>query len=139
MDLILLYPLDQMGELVSLRPKVVLRENQILPLAGSDLGLHPELSDLRDLYNENRFQIIQNVGYPDQNFSHFRSTDIWMSGSSADTIESTGWMGRHLTEVFPDYPSAYPDNDMEGPFVCGNRIWLIPVVSRCKWFNERDS
>lgn len=108
-------PLDRMGELVHLRPKVVLRDSDILRLPGAQVGLHKELFGLKDLYAENRLQIIQNVGYPEQNFSHFRSTDIWMSGSDANTIESTGWMGRQLTEAYPDYPAAYPSDDMQDP------------------------
>lgn len=108
-------PLNYMSELNSVRPRVVLDENDILPLAQSEVGFHPALSGLKDLYSENRLQIIQNVGYDNPNFSHFRSTDIWVSGSDADQIIDTGWMGRHLETQYPEYPESYPTNDMQDP------------------------
>ena len=108
-------PLDRMSELNALRPRVVLKENDLNPLRGSDVGLHPKLVDLKDLYNEGRLQVIQNVGYPNQNFSHFRSTDIWMSGSDADEVVNSGWMGRKLQLDHPDFPEAYPTGDMKDP------------------------
>ena len=55
------------------------------------MGLHPALAPLQTLYNENKVAIIQNVGYPNQNFSHFRSTDIWLSGTDANVYESSGY------------------------------------------------
>ena len=108
-------PLDRMSELNSVRPRVVLEESELLPLAQSEVGLHPSMLKLSRLYEENRFQIIQNVGYPEQNFSHFRSTDIWMSGSDANEVVASGWMGRNLEQTFPGYPEGYPNDDLKDP------------------------
>ena len=108
-------PLNRMSELNSVRSRVVLNENEILPLAQSEVGLHPVMGDLKALYDENKFQIIQNVGYDNPDFSHFRSTDIWMSGSDANQVVGSGWMGRHLENTFPGYPEAFPSADMEDP------------------------
>ena len=96
------YKLRQSGE-------VFIKPEEVLPLKGSStMGLHPALAPLQTLYNENKVAIIQNVGYPNQNFSHFRSTDIWLSGTDANVYESSGWYGRFLEEVYPDYPDVLP-------------------------------
>ncbi len=108
-------PLDQLSALNKVRPHVVLPENSLLQLDRSEVGLHPALEGLKSLYDEDRLQIIQNVGYPDQNYSHFRSADIWMSGSDADELVNSGWTGRFLNETFPGYPDSYPNEDMTDP------------------------
>lgn len=108
-------PLDYLSELNAVRPHVILNENDLLNLPQSSVALHPSLTSMRDLYNENRLQIIQNVGYPEQNYSHFRSSDIWMSASDSDQLVSSGWAGRHLFTEFPGYPDAYPNEDMQDP------------------------
>ena len=77
-------PLDQMTALSNARPHVILPENKIVSLNSSDLGLHPALSDFKTLFNEDRLKIIQNVGYPTPDFSHFRSMDIWQSASDSN-------------------------------------------------------
>ena len=77
-----LIPLDQYQNLTKARPDVILPENKVLPLNGIDgTGLHPSMSKMKNMYDEGKMRIIQSVGYPNQNYSHFRSTDIWMSGS----------------------------------------------------------
>jgi uncharacterized protein (DUF1501 family) len=72
------------------------------------LGLHPNLAPLAELYGEKKVAIVQNVGYPNQNLSHFRSTDIWLTGSDADVYWSSGWYGRYLEEKYPTYPDVLP-------------------------------
>jgi uncharacterized protein (DUF1501 family) len=52
--------------------------------------------------------VIQGVGYPSMNLSHFRGTDIWFSGSSADDVIATGWLARFLESVYPDFPEIEP-------------------------------
>lgn len=108
-------PLDQLSKLNTARPHVILPDNSLLYLKDSEVALHPALSGLQSLYNESRLQVIQNVGYPEQNYSHFRSTDIWMSGSDADVLVNSGWTGRYLGESFPGYPDAFPNVDMPDP------------------------
>ncbi len=108
-------PLDQLSNLNSSRPLVALPDASLLRLEGTNVGLHPSLVEFKELFDENRLQIIQNVGYPDQNFSHFRSTDIWMSGSSSDELVTSGWAGRYLDEEFPGYPFDYPNESMTDP------------------------
>ncbi len=108
-------PLDMMSVLNKVRPHVILPENKLLPLSGTNAALHPELSGLHSLFNENRLRIVQSVGYPDQNYSHFRSTDIWMSGSDSDELVTSGWTGRYLNQKFPGYPDGYPNTSFPDP------------------------
>lgn len=81
----------------------------VLPLHDdSTLGLHPSFAPLHTLYGEGKMAIVQNVGYPNHNLSHFRSTDIWLSASDADRYDTSGWYARYLEEKYPDYPSRLP-------------------------------
>lgn len=66
----------------------------VLPLE-NDLGLAPGLAALRPLYDGGRLGIIQGLGYPNPSRSHFRSMEIWQTGSPT-TYERTGWLGRYL-------------------------------------------
>ncbi|MFZ4514908.1 MAG: DUF1501 domain-containing protein [Acidimicrobiia bacterium] len=73
--------------------------NEVLPLTDG-LGLHPELTGLKALWDAGSLAIINGVGYPQPNRSHFRSMDIWQSGVP-DRQEATGWLGRWLDAQSP--------------------------------------
>jgi uncharacterized protein (DUF1501 family) len=120
-------PIDQYDRLYNGRSNVILPENSLLPLTGSPtLGLHPALQGFRSLYDEGKLRIVQNVGYPDQSYSHFRSTDIWMSGAGADEYFPSGWAGRYLAYEYPNFPADYPNPDMPHPLAVeiGNSMSL---------------
>jgi len=68
--------------------------DQVLAL-GAGLGLHPNLKELKGLWDSQRLAIVRGVGYPNANRSHFRSMDIWQSGVPDDQVV-TGWVGRWL-------------------------------------------
>ena len=108
-------PLDQMSALNEVRPQVVLPESKILKLKGESVGLHPSLTTFKDMFDDGRLKIVQNVGYPDPNFSHFRSTDIWMSASGSDRVVETGWAGRYLNYEYPNFPNDFPNATMPDP------------------------
>ena len=108
-------PLNQMSNLNTARPHVILPDNKIINLGEKDLGLHPELSGFKSLFDEKRLKIIQNVGYETPNFSHFRSTDIWESASDYDKTILSGWLGRYLESQHPLYPKEYPNNQYPDP------------------------
>lgn len=63
---------------------------------GDKFGFHPKLEGLRELYDKGMVSIINSVGYPNPNRSHFRSMDIWHTGSDSNEYLSTGWLGRYL-------------------------------------------
>jgi len=77
------------------RPKLGLTRQEILEL-DDEQGLHPSLKGLRELYDEGNLSIINSVGYPNPNRSHFRSMDIWQSASASDQYLQSGWIGRYL-------------------------------------------
>lgn len=108
-------PLSYGSELNKVRPHVILPDNKVLKVEGTDFAFHPALADLKALYQERRLQVVQSVGYPNQNFSHFRSTDIWMSASDADKLVTSGWSGRYLESLHPGYPEEYPNTANPDP------------------------
>ena len=77
------------------RPRIGLPEAKILRL-NSDLGLHGSLTGFKDLYDAGRLAIVQGVGYPNPNRSHFRSTEIWQTASDSSRFERYGWLGRYF-------------------------------------------
>ena len=109
-----LIPLDMYDNLVKVRPKVVLPENKIISL--TDLqGLHPSMEKIKELYNEEKMMFLQNIGYPTPNLSHFRSKEIVLSASDSQTVISSGWFGRYLDTLHPDYPDDYPSETNPHP------------------------
>lgn len=109
-----LIPLDQYDNLMIQRPNIILPENQLLGLNATN-ALHPVMTGMADMFADGKLSILQNVGYPDQNRSHFRSTDIWSTGLM-DPAGTTGWLGRHLDHNFPNYPDDYPNATYPDPF-----------------------
>ena len=110
----MVFPRDQYPELVVQRSNILVPENQILPLT-TDVGLHPKMTGMQTLFNEGKLSVIQNVGYPEPNRSHFRSMDIWTTGA-LDINQTSGWLGRYFDSAYPNFPDAYPNVDYPDPF-----------------------
>lgn len=96
-------PLNQDSAYMNARPNIALPLNEALVLRDG-VGLHPTMTGMKDLYDQGRLTVVQGVSYPNPNLSHFRATDIWLTGSDSDVTLSSGWLGRYLEEEFPDYP-----------------------------------
>jgi uncharacterized protein (DUF1501 family) len=77
------------------RPTLAIPKGQAFKLA-DQVGLHPQMKDLADLFHDGRLAIVQGVGYPDPDRSHFRSMEIWHTASVASPAPTTGWLGRYL-------------------------------------------
>jgi uncharacterized protein (DUF1501 family) len=77
----------------ALRPTLRVREADLLALSG-ELGLRRELRGLQELFDRGHVAIVQGVGYPGPDRSHFRSTDIWHAASLTPETTPTGWIGR---------------------------------------------
>lgn len=75
------------------RPNLGLHTSDILKL-NDDVGLHPSLTGFKELYDSGSLAVIQGVGYPNPNRSHFRSTEIWQTASDSGRFEKYGWLGR---------------------------------------------
>ena len=77
------------------RKNIALKENEILKIS-DEVGLHKSLEPLHNLYEKGFVSIINNVGYPNPNLSHFRATDIWQTASDSNQFLQNGWVGRYL-------------------------------------------
>lgn len=78
-----------------MRPMIGIKPEQTLKI-NDQLALHPRLTHLRGLYDEGRMGIVQGVGYPNPNRSHFRSTEIWQTAVDENKTSTTGWLGRYF-------------------------------------------
>jgi uncharacterized protein (DUF1501 family) len=108
--------LDKYNTLAAARGPLLIPDSKGLALDGQTaVRLHPALTGFRDLYNDGKLTIVQGVGYPDQNFSHFRSMDIWMTGADTEQFLLTGWLGRYLNLEHPNFPTGYPNSTMPDP------------------------
>jgi len=107
-------PLDQYANLMIHRPGIILPQNQILSVT-PEVGFHPQMQGMKGLFDQGKLSVVQNVGYPEQNRSHFRSMDIWTSGS-LDVSETRGWLGRYFDSYNPNYPTGYPNVTYPDPF-----------------------
>jgi uncharacterized protein (DUF1501 family) len=107
-------PLDQYDNLKVVRANMLMDQNQVLKL-NTETGIHPAMNKMADLYKDGKMSVIQGVGYPKFNFSHFRATDIWMTGSDADKNVDSGWASRYLNYEYPNFPVGYPNTNMPDP------------------------
>lgn len=112
-------PVDQYAalSLPAIRQRILLPENKLLKLGGTNdaTALHPAMNRMYDLYNQGKLSVIQSVGYPRFNYSHFRATDIMMTGSDSTEFLYSGWAGRYLAYEYPNYPVGFPNGDMPDP------------------------
>ena len=77
------------------RPRLRLSADQVLKI-DNHIALSPKLNGLKSLYDDGHVAIVQGVGYPNPNRSHFRSTEIWQTASDADRTVSDGWLARYF-------------------------------------------
>jgi uncharacterized protein (DUF1501 family) len=83
------------GEYYRARPGIGIREQDCLKLSGADgVGLHPAMGPIKELYDDGLCGIVQGVGYPNPNRSHFKSMDIWHTADTSATGD--GWLGRYF-------------------------------------------
>jgi uncharacterized protein (DUF1501 family) len=108
-------PKDQFSAMSQLRSNIMIPEGSVLTIEDK-VGLHPSMTLLKDMYSDGKMGIIQGVAYPNQDRSHFRSSDIWTSGSGSTEYVSTGWLGRYFYNDHPNYPEGYPNTEFDAPF-----------------------
>ncbi len=77
------------------RPKLGITKDKVLSLT-DEVGLNPALISLKELYDDGSLGILNSVGYPNPDRSHFRSMDIWQTASNSNEYTTTGWIGRYL-------------------------------------------
>jgi hypothetical protein len=76
-----------------------------------EAGINPSLSYFKELFDNGELSVMNNVGYPNPDKSHFRSMDIWQSASRSDEFLDTGWLGRFLDEEC--YRCEHPTQALE--------------------------
>lgn len=98
-------------EYYRLRPSIGIPKNDAIRLTDT-LGLNPHLQPLYPLWEQGKMGVIQGVGYENADLSHFRSMDIWQSGSDSDEFLTTGWLGRFLDEKNPNFLDQPPEDPL---------------------------
>lgn len=88
------------------RPDLGVSKTEVLPVS-DDLGFNPALQSLRSIFDQGQMSIINNVGYPNPDRSHFRSMDIWHTASESTEYLNSGWIGRYLDSNCQGCQSPY--------------------------------
>src|SRR5579885_2001575 len=83
------------------RPRLAVPQGAVLRL-NDEVGLNPVLKPLKALFDDGRVSIVQGVGYPNPNRSHFRSMEIWQTADPTGNGPRTGWLGRLFDSECPD-------------------------------------
>lgn len=110
------FPLDKWTNLNNARSNILMNQSSVLPLANnSTTGIHPAMSEMKNLHNNGKLMIIQGVSYPNPSYSHFRATDIWFTASNSNQTLDSGWLGRSLDVIYPNFPIGYPNSSMPDP------------------------
>jgi uncharacterized protein (DUF1501 family) len=82
------------------RPSLGVGKKEAIKLT-DHIGLHPNLTPLKKLYDNGQLSVIQGVGYPNPNRSHFRSMDIWQTADPQDELATAGWIGKYFDNACP--------------------------------------
>jgi uncharacterized protein (DUF1501 family) len=106
---------NQYDNLQSVRSNIIIPETELLTV-NDVTRFHPAMVGFKNIWDKEKLSVVQNVGYPNQNRSHFRSSDIWNSASDANDFISSGWIGRFFEENHSSFPGDYPNENNPDPF-----------------------
>jgi len=112
----------------ALRPEIGIARAETLGLT-SDFGLHSSMGALASLWEEGALQIVQGVGYPNPNRSHFRSIEIWNAGQGADSNTRDGWLASGIAG------QSLPATDADGLVLGGS---MGPMLGQGRFAAMRD-
>ena len=107
---------DGLNTIIPTKNDIYYRERQGISVKNAlnftdEAGINPNLSFFKELYDNGELSVLNNVGYPNPDKSHFRSMDIWHSASKSDEFLDTGWIGRYLDEAC--YNCTHPTQALE--------------------------
>ena len=122
-------------EYARLRPTLKLPTNQ-LKKVNDQVGLHPSLEGLAKLLEDQSLCIVQGVGYPNPNQSHFRSMDIWHAASTADVL-SEGWIGRALRHIPAATSFHLASQNEPAPLALTGAPARVPSINALEDFQQR--
>ncbi|MEZ6128323.1 MAG: DUF1501 domain-containing protein [Planctomycetaceae bacterium] len=118
------------------RPKLAIANDDVLKIEG-DLGFHPEMKGFAKLLEAGHLAVIQGVGYPNPNRSHFESMDIWHTCQRKDEVRTDGWLGRYLEQAdaskATDPPALHLGEDKQ-PFALMSRDVRVPSIRSLEEF-----
>ncbi len=109
-------PINFWDQLLFHRENILPNKKDII-IANNDIGFHPSAFSFHNLVQQQKMCVIHGVGYENQNRSHFRSMDIWNTASPSNQYWTSGWLGRYLDVIHPNYPMAYPNKYYPHPLV----------------------
>jgi uncharacterized protein (DUF1501 family) len=120
------------------RPTIALKKTEVIKVT-DELGFHPSLQPLKSLYDQGYLSIINNVGYPNPDRSHFRSTDIWQTASSSSEYLQTGWIGRFLDTQNKNPYGAIEVDDSLSLALKGNTINGLAVTDAKRLYQSAQA
>ncbi|UHD15459.1 DUF1501 domain-containing protein [Thiocapsa bogorovii] len=122
-------------EYARLRPNLAIAPTRVLDL-NDRVGLHPALRPLMSAWDAGELAWIQGVGYPRPNRSHFRSMDIWETGSASDEVLDQGWLARALPiRALGDLPDMVVLGGDDGP-ARGGDLRIITLASAERFVDD---
>jgi uncharacterized protein (DUF1501 family) len=120
------------------RPALAIKKNDLIK-ATDELGFHKNMGGLKNLYDQGYLSIINNVGYPNPNRSHFRSTDIWQTASNSNEYLTSGWLGRYIDQYGKMPHSGIEVDDSLSLIMKGENINGIATKNARALFNNTQT
>lgn len=133
-----LIPIENYDQYYALRPNIAIpAKNSVRKLitldttlpSAAQVGLHPDMTAVKQMYDQGKVNFVQGVSYKNNNGSHFRGRDILFMGGSSEDYYTSGWIGRYLKqEIAPEsYPENFPNDQMKDPLAIemGSDVSLI--------------
>ncbi len=131
------------------RPTLAVPRDKVLTI-NDEIGFNPALESLKSLYDDGLVTVINNVGYPNPDRSHFRSMDIWQTASASDQYLPTGWVGRYLDANCAgttatgqphrnDEPRAIEVDDTLSLALKGSTVNGLAMLNPQKLFNQTQN
>ncbi|TWU01326.1 DUF1501 domain-containing protein [Stieleria varia] len=123
------------------RPKLAIAKADVLSIDG-ELGMHPSMTGFAQLLERGAFAVVQGVGYPDPNRSHFESMDIWHSCRRKTESRENGWLGRYLEsarDAAGGDPPAIHFGSEKQPFALMSRDVRVPSIQSLAQFRLRGN
>ena len=118
------------------RPGIAIKPDAVLKM-NDDIGLHPAMTPLKALYDDGLLTVINNVGYPNPDRSHFRSMDIWQTATDSDKYGQTGWLGRYLDKSKEAQPyQTLEIDDTLSLALKGERLNGLALLDPKKLYNQ---
>lgn len=119
------------------RPKLGLSADRVLKI-NDDLGFHPSLKGLAKLLESGKLAIVQGVGYPEPNRSHFESMDIWHTCARKGGPRQSGWLGRYLDSLKEiEAPGVHLGEDKQPLAIVADKT-RCPSISSPEKFRLQD-